>query len=161
MRVSLSAAIAESGAATTSASRTAQRIFIALDSLSCGTGAQQLVADQRQNGLAVLVHRGVLYLHDAAVRFRRRASRLEHLRDDVERVARTHRLEPAQLVDARRADAAVREHARLPEEAERERRGVKAARDQSAEHALRGGGDVDVEGLGIELQREVDDLRFE
>src|ERR1051326_9141427 len=104
MRVSLSAAIAESGAATTSASRTAQRIFIALDSLSCGTGAQQLVADQRQNGLAVLVHRGVLRFRDAAVGFRRRASRLEPLRAEVELAARTHRFEPAQLVDARGAD---------------------------------------------------------
>ena len=90
--------------------------------------------------------------------------RLPHLEDlagGTDRVAGPDRLQPAQLVAAGRAHADLgREDACLEEQAERDGDGVNAARDDPAVGPLLGAGRIDMEGLRIVAEGEVQDLRL-
>ena len=104
--------------------------------------------------LAVLVH------HVPARRTRptcgsaRHRPRFEHLEPDVQRVARIHRSQPAQLFDAGRAEARRFEQVGVAHHAHGHRAGVPAARGQASEQRCFGRGVVDMEGLRVEVARE-------
>src|SRR5436853_7141790 len=78
----------------------------------------------------------------------------------AERVSGADRLQPAQLVDAWRAEAGHVEQQTPDEQAHEERRRMPAAGDQSAVHRLPRRLAVDVKRLRVEAPREFEDLVF-
>src|SRR4029453_4473942 len=87
---------------------------------------------ERHHHLAVLVQQLAVGLDEPPVGLGARRRRLEHGGAEAQGVARAHRLEPAQLVDAGRAHrCGVAEH-RLVEHAHEQGAGVPAARDEPA-----------------------------
>src|ERR1700722_6327475 len=110
--------------------------------------------------LAALVHVAIEGAHDAAVGLGLRRAHLLHLHLDMERVARPHRLQPAQFVHSRRAHAGGFQHAAVPDQAEAKSQRLEARGDEPAIDRGLGGGGVGVEGLRIIGQGEIDDLAF-
>lgn len=109
------------------------------------------------DGLIALVDGSVVHFQDAPIRLRARGAHLGDLALDPERVLRPDGEQPADLLDPRRAHAASREQAHVPKHPEGEHEGLKSAGDDPAVGGFCRGLDVDVEGLRVEAQREVDD----
>src|SRR5581483_4153796 len=108
--------------------------------------------------LALLVRDRVAHLDRPSVGLSPRRDRLRHLEAHAHLVARPHGPEPAQLVDAWRAEARAPVHEALDGQALDDRRRVPAARDEAAEGRASRRLVVQVEGLRVELAREGDDL---
>jgi hypothetical protein len=87
-----------------------------------------------------------------------RGAHVEHLDDALQGVAGAHRGQPAQLVEARRADARFGKDAALDEQPEAHRDRLEAAGDEPAVGRVGGGVGVEVEGLRVVAEGEVDDL---
>ena len=96
-------------------------------------------------------------LDDAAVGLAQRPARLDDRGPDTERIARSHRVRPAELVQAGAAEARLRGQVVLHEQAHHESGGMPAAGDQAAERAGRRGHRIDVERLRIEFFSESND----
>ena len=122
--------------------------------------AQQVHDGEVQHRLATLVDGLILEAGDAAVGLRRGRARLQHFDFAVQGIAGTHRGQPAQLVDPRRAEAGLGEHAGLDEQPEAHGEALEAAGDQPAVRRPFGRAGVEVERLRIVAPGEVDDLRL-
>src|SRR4029077_19893759 len=96
-------------------------------------------------------------LDDATVRLAQRPARLDDRGPNTERIARSHRVRPAELVQAGAAQARLRGQVVLHEQAHHEGGGMPAAGDQSAVRACRRGHRIDVERLRIEFLGESND----
>src|SRR5688572_15423790 len=122
--------------------------------------AKEPPAFHGEHQLAVLVHRLPAVLHQPDAFARGGRPRFNHGAAVGEGVARTHRLEPADAVDARRAEAGGLAQVAFHHQAHADRAGMPAARNQAAEHRFAGGRRVGMEWLRIELAAEGQDLLF-
>src|SRR6185437_1862492 len=113
--------------------------------------------EEGQDILALLVLDAISDARDAAIGLRARRLLVDHLELGVERVTGTHRLHPAQLIEAGRAHAGGAEDAALEHHAEAQNQSVEAAGDKAPIIALARRLDIDVEGLRIVSQPEIDD----
>src|SRR5712691_2869496 len=123
-----------------------------------GLAGEQAHADHAQHRLAALVDGLVAHTHDAAVGLARRRPHVDDFAAGRDGVARTHRLEPADLVHARRAHAGDAVDEALHDETERDAGGLPAAGDEPSVDRAGGGRLVHVEKLGVVLPGEGDDL---
>src|SRR5579883_13489 len=114
----------------------------------------------RQKGediLALLIPDAVGDAQDAAVGLRARRLLLDHFELGVQRVAGTHRAQPAQFIEPGRPHARSTEYAGFQDHAEPDRERLKAAGDESSIVALARRLDVDVKGLRVIGERKADD----
>src|SRR5262249_47424484 len=107
--------------------------------------------DQHLHGLAVLIERGGPDFDQPLLRARLRRTHLEDLALEAQLIARTHRVRPAELVEAGADDAARGLELALDQEPHGERRRVPAARRQATEYAFAGGILIEMKRLRIEL----------
>src|SRR5687767_6373999 len=120
--------------------------------------AKKPPAFHREHELAALVDRLPAVLHQSDAFARGRGARLEHHAPVGEGVPGAHRLQPAHVVDAGRAQARRLVDVTLAHQAHAHRAGVPAAGDQAAEHGFFRQGRVDMERLRVVLPAESDDL---
>src|SRR5688572_27478904 len=120
--------------------------------------AKEPPAFHGQHQLAPLVHRFPAMLHQPDALARRGCPRFKHDAAIGERVARAHRLEPADAVDSRRAEARGLVDVGLAHEAHADRAGLPAAGDQAAKGAALRFFRIDMERLRVVLATEGDDL---
>src|SRR5207302_5433323 len=95
-------------------------------------------------------------LHQPDARAGARSAGGEHGAPVDERVARAHRIRPANIVEPGRAQALAAIEVAVAHQAHADRAGVPAAGDQAAEKARLGGRRIDVERLRIEAPAEID-----
>lgn len=110
------------------------------------------------HGFAVLVQRGRSNLGQATIGMRRRGTNLQHLAFEVKRVARPHRLWPAEFVHSGSHNAAGNRQA-ADEKPHRDRGCVPAARGEPTEQGSRRFLFIQMKRLWIELAGESFDLR--
>ena len=120
--------------------------------------AEQAPSMCGEHDAAVLVGHRAADEHRPPVGMPRRRSGVEDLHDRSERVAGTHRLEPAHLLHSRRAAAVGSAQQAVDPQPRPCGAGVPAAGDEPPEGRVESGLRVDVEVLGIEAPAEVDDL---
>src|SRR5690348_14564152 len=96
-------------------------------------------------------------LDDATIRLAQRPARLDDGDPNTERIPRSHRVRPAELVQAGAAQARLRGQVVLHEQAHHEGGGMPAAGDQPAVRARHRGHRIDVERLRIEFLGESND----
>src|SRR5262245_17879163 len=123
-----------------------------------GLAAEHAPALHGEHGLAGLVDRLPAVLDQTDTGAGDRSARLEHRARVGDGVARTHRLQPAYVFDAGRAQARGAAEIVLHHQPHADGAGVPAARDQAAEQRVPCFRRVNMEGLRIELAAEVDDL---
>src|ERR1700687_1331244 len=111
-------------------------------------------------GPAVLIYRLDHGIDDSAIRFAQRSARLDDRGPNTERIARTHRIGPADLIEARAAEARLRGQVIVDEQPHHESGGMPAACDQPAERSGGRGQRIDVKRLRIELFSESYDASF-
>jgi len=117
-----------------------------------------MIDDEAQHHLVALVACLVAQAGNATVCLAARGAQVEHLDPAVQGIAGPHRREPAQFVNARRADARLQEHPALDEQPEAQRQGLEAAGDQAAIRRRRRRANVEVKGLRVVAPGKVDDL---
>src|SRR5688500_12586500 len=126
--------------------------------LSSMLAAKHPPAFHGEHQLAALVDRFPAVLDQPHALARRRRARLEQDADVNQRVAGPHRLEPADVVDARRAQAHRLVDVALDHQPHADRAGLPATRDQPAERALLGLFRVGMKRLRVVLLAEAHDL---
>src|SRR5262245_8160704 len=109
--------------------------------------AEHAPALHGEHGLASLIHRLPAVLDQTDPVARDRGARLEHRARVGDRVARSHRLQPAYVLDAGRAQARGAAKIALHHQPHADGAGVPAARDQAAEQRVFGFGHINMEGL--------------
>src|SRR5688572_11007705 len=122
--------------------------------------AEHSPAFHAEHDLALLVERFPAVPDQPDARSARRGARLEHGAPVGEGIARANRLQPADVVDPRGAEARGAPDVALDHQTHADRAGVPAARDEATEGAARRRLGVGMERLRVELARESDDLRL-
>src|SRR5581483_327426 len=110
--------------------------------------------------LLSLIHDAVEKADDAAVRLGRRWLLVDQFELHPERVAGPHWLQPTQLVEAGRAHGGAVKEARVHHEAKAERQRLEAAGDEPAIDALTRRFGIDMEGLRVVDEAEIEDHAF-
>src|SRR5208282_1806049 len=123
-------------------------------------GADDVHGGDPQDDFVVLVDQLGLGANQATVWLGTRAARLDDRGPQPQRIARSHRRWPAELVEAGGGETGHPGQVVIDEHAHHDPGRMPSAGDQAAERPVSGELRVDVHRLRIELPRKVEDLRL-
>ena len=122
------------------------------------TARNEQIADVNLHLLAVLIERRRTHLDQAPIGLRFGRTHFEHFGFRVKVIAGPNWARPAQLIDTNSQDTVGRPELAVDKQTHGQRRGMPAARRQSAENRFAGGFVVQMVRLRIKLPGERNDL---